>query len=76
MSFCFYIIDTAGEEVIWEGLSEQQAFRMDNTTRLHPPNNILKFGWGRIPSGSAVPEKMKEMWLKEKAKKGARKSGN
>ena len=70
MSFCFYIIDTAGEEVIWEGLSEQQAFRMDNTTRLHPPNNILKFGWARMPSD---PKKMKEIWAKEKEKKEAKK---
>jgi len=46
-NFYFFIITTDGEEIVWEGLTEIQAFRMNRTTEQHAPSNILRFGWKR-----------------------------
>lgn len=47
--YCFYIVTEDGQEIKWTHLKEIAAFRMDRTTRQNAPNNILKFGWGRMP---------------------------
>ena len=46
--FCFYIITTQGEKILWPNLTQIQASRLNKATENHPPTNILKFGWGRM----------------------------
>lgn len=47
--YAFYVTTKEGEDIVWEDLTEIQAFRMNRTTDLHAPSNILRFGWGVDP---------------------------
>jgi hypothetical protein len=48
--FLFYIITQGGVKVLWEDLTQIAAVRMNRSTELHAPSNILKFGWARMPA--------------------------
>jgi hypothetical protein len=59
-NYVFYITTNEGEDIIWEGLTEIQAFRMDRTTRQHAPSNILRYGWGKDPTQGYLVKKARK----------------
>jgi hypothetical protein len=56
-NMAFYITTEDGKDIFWEGLTAKQAMDIERVTRLHPPKNILRFGWGRDRSRSTKGEK-------------------
>lgn len=49
VNYCFYIVTKSGEVVQWAGIAERQAMALYRITRLHKPDQVAKFNWGRIP---------------------------
>jgi hypothetical protein len=47
--FVFFIVTEGGEQVIWKDLTEMQASKLNSATKLHPPGNLLRFGFAKQP---------------------------